>query len=69
MTTIEIGTAIVQRRKNLQLTQSELASLASCSKPSVIAAEAGKPTQRIDKLLDILRVLGLTLTVTDERRP
>ena len=69
MTTLDIGKAIVERRKDLQLTQAELARLAACSKPTVIAAEQGKPTQRTDKLLDILRILGLTLTVTDERRP
>ena len=69
MTTFDIGKAIAERRKDLQLTQAELARLASCSNPSIIAAEAGKATQRIDKLLDILRVLGLTLTVTDVRRP
>ena len=63
MTTKLIGQTIRDRRKQLRLSQSSLAELASCSKPSVIAAEQGKPTLRLDKLIAILTVLGLTLAV------
>lgn len=68
MTQEEIGRAIRIRRKQVRLTQAQLAELASCSKPSVIAAEAGKPTLRIDKLRSILSVLGLTLAIHPEER-
>jgi transcriptional regulator with XRE-family HTH domain len=51
----------------LRLTQARLADLASCSKPSVIAAEAGKPTLRLDKLMAIVSVLGLSLYVGEEQ--
>jgi HTH-type transcriptional regulator / antitoxin HipB len=67
MTLLELGLQIRDRRKQLGLNQSDLARLASCSKPSVIAAEAGKPTLRLDKLMAILTVLGLTLQIEDAR--
>ncbi len=65
MTPKEIGEKIRQRRKLLQMTQADLARLAACSRPSILAAEAGKPSLRLDLLLAILHVLGLTLLVAD----
>lgn len=65
MTAKEIGEHIQQRRKLLRITQSDVARLASCSKPSVIAAEHGKPTLRFEILLSILHVLGLTIHLGD----
>jgi y4mF family transcriptional regulator len=67
MTLLEIGERIRQRRKQLRINQSDLARLASCSKPSVIAAENGKPTLRLDKLQSIVEALGLTLQVGDSK--
>lgn len=66
MTAEEIGKQIRQRRKLLKITQGDVARLASCSKPSVIAAESGKPTLRLDILLSILSVLGLSVHLTDK---
>lgn len=68
MTSKDIATTIRMRRKQLRLTQEELASLASCSKPTVIAAEAGKPTMRLDMLLSLLDVLGLKLAIESTER-
>jgi y4mF family transcriptional regulator len=65
MTPKELGQRIKERRRRLGITQADLARLASCSKPSVIAAENGKPTLRLDKLMAILQVLGLRLSVED----
>ena len=50
-----------ERRRALSLTQDDLAALAGCSPRFVRALEAGKPTIRLDKLLDVLGVLGLEL--------
>ncbi|MBX3110894.1 MAG: helix-turn-helix transcriptional regulator [Fimbriimonadaceae bacterium] len=61
----DIGDMIRQRRKLLKITQSDVARLASCSKPSVIAAESGKPTLRLEILLSILHVLGLSIHLND----
>lgn len=65
MTAQEIGERIQQRRKLLRITQADVARLASCSKPSVIAAESGKPTLRLDILLSILHVLGLSISLNE----
>ncbi len=66
MNALEIGEAIRIRRKHLRMTQEQVADLAVCSKPSVIAAEAGKATLRLDKLLAILEVLGLSINIETE---
>lgn len=65
MTAQEIGERIQQRRKLLRITQADVARLASCSKPSVIAAESGKPTLRLDILLSIVHVLGLSISLNE----
>jgi HTH-type transcriptional regulator / antitoxin HipB len=67
MTHLEIGRKIKQRRKLLHVTQADVARMASCSIPSVIAAEAGKPSLRLDLLISILNVLGLSLVLTNTK--
>ena len=59
----EIAEIVRARRRDLRLTQTEAADLAGCSPRFVRAVESGKPTLRIDKLLDLLDVLGLELTI------
>lgn len=51
------------RRKALGLRQADLADLAGCSERFVHTLENGKTTIRLDKLLDVLEVLGLELTL------
>ncbi|GEM_PF-5441166 len=51
------------RRKALGLRQADLADLAGCSERFVHTVENGKASLRLDKLLDVLRVLGLDLVV------
>lgn len=58
---VALGEAIARRRKGLGATQRDLAALAGCSEPFLVHLEAGKPTVRLDKLLDVLRTLGLEL--------
>ena len=65
MTSKQIGEQIHERRKRLGITQDDVARLASCSRPSVIAAESGKPTLRLEILLAILQVLGMSIQLTD----
>ena len=55
----QLGRALRQRRRALGLRQVELAELAGCSTRFVHSAEAGKASLRLDKLLALLRVLGL----------
>ena len=51
------------RRKTLGLRQAELADLAGCSHRFVHTVENGKTSLRLDKLLDVLKVLGLDLVL------
>jgi y4mF family transcriptional regulator len=59
----ELARDVRARRKDLGLTQPELADLAGCSPRFVRALEAGKATVQLDKLLAVLDVLGLELEV------
>lgn len=58
-----LARAIRARRKALRLTQVDLSRLAGCGPDFVYDLEAGKPTLRLDKLLDVLSVLGLEIVV------
>ncbi len=55
--------AVRKRRTALDLRQSDLADLAGCSTRFVHTVEQGKERLRLDKLLDVLEVLGLGLMV------
>jgi HTH-type transcriptional regulator/antitoxin HipB len=65
--TSALATAVRRRRKTLDLTQVELGELAECSTRFVHQVENGKPTVRLDKLLDVLQVLGLELQISRGR--
>lgn len=60
-TKTEFAAMVRRRRMQLGLRQEELADLAGCSERFVHTLEAGKPTVRLDKVLDVLRVLGMHL--------
>lgn len=59
--------AIRARRKSLRLTQVALSQLAGCGVDFVYDVETGKPSLRLDKVLDILAVLGLELVLAPGR--
>lgn len=58
-----MGETVRRRRTELGLRQDDLARLAGCSARFVHTVEQGKPSLRLDKLLDVLEVLGLGLSV------
>lgn len=62
-----LGEAVRERRVELGLRQADLADLAGCSQRFVHTVEQGKPTLRLDKLLDVLEVLGLGLRLVPGR--
>jgi len=64
----ELTRQVRDRRKSLKLTQADLADLAGCSPRFVRAFETGKQTVRLDKVLDLLDVLGLELHVQPRGR-
>lgn len=55
------------RRKELGLRQTEVADLAGCSQRFLHTVEHGKASLRLDKVLDVLEVLGLELRVAPGR--
>lgn len=61
---VRLGAAVRQRRKGLGLTQEAVARAAGCGLVFVYNLERGKPSLRLDKLLNILRVLGMDIVVT-----
>ncbi|GEM_PF-1404403 len=58
-----LSEVVRRRREDLGLKQAEVADLAGCSTRFVHTLENGKPTLRMDKILDVLEVLGLDLLV------
>lgn len=58
---IELGRFVRQSRHDLGLTQAELADFSGCGVAYIHLIESGKSTLRLDKLLDVLTVLGLQL--------
>ena len=60
----ELGATIRKERKSKSLSQQELGDLAGTGLNFVSQIERGKETVRFDKLLALLRVLGLELIVS-----
>lgn len=56
-----IGAIVRARRKRLGLTSADLAGLAGTGNRFVVELEAGKPTLQLQKVLDVLQVLGIDL--------
>ena len=59
----DIGAAVRLARKAAGLRQDDLAGLAGVGTRFLIELEAGKPTMRLDKLLDVLGTLGINLHI------
>jgi len=60
-----LARAVRARRKALSLTQKQLADLAGTGPVFIYDVESAKPTLRVDKLLDVLQVLGLSLRLSE----
>jgi y4mF family transcriptional regulator len=58
-----LGDLVRLRRKDLNLTQAQLAELAQVSPRYVFDLEDGKTSVRLDKLLPVLETLGLTMSL------
>lgn len=64
-----VVSAIVRRRRELKLTQRELAEKCGIPQSSVARIESSKTMPRLDTLAKILTNLGLKLTVTPQEVP
>lgn len=58
-----LGAAVRLRRRALRLSQLEVCALAGCGPAFLYQLEHGKPSLRLDKVVPVLDVLGLSLTV------
>lgn len=61
-----LGREVRARRRALGLTQQQVADLAGASTRFVHTIEQGKPSLRLDRLLDVLEVLGLGMRLVPE---
>ncbi len=59
--TAQLGFALRERRKDLGLTQLELADLAGVSSRFIHDLENGKPTVQLDRVIAVATTLGLEL--------
>lgn len=59
-----LGHAVRQARKVLGLTQPQLALAAGVGVRFIVDLEAGKPTVRLANVLQVLRALGATLSLS-----
>jgi len=60
----QIGAAIRARRKQLKVTQKDLAMTCGTGLRFIIDLEKGKPTCQIGKILQVFHALGLKLQIT-----
>ncbi|MBN2565089.1 MAG: helix-turn-helix transcriptional regulator [Candidatus Eisenbacteria bacterium] len=63
-TTEQLGAVIRMRRKQLQITQKELAMTCGTGLRFIVDLEKGKPTCQIGKTLEVLHALGLAIATT-----
>ncbi len=61
--TAVLSNAVRQRRKALNLSQGDLAQLSGCGTAFLYGLENGKASLRLDKVIDVLTVLGLRMTL------
>ena len=57
----QLGASIRMRRKQLKLTQKELAMTCGTGLRFIVDLEKGKPTCQIGKALQVLQALGITV--------
>lgn len=76
ISTEQLGTEIRARRKQLKVTQKELAMTCGTGLRFIVDLEKGKPTCQIAKILQVLQALGLVIETgrsggdeTGDKRP
>ena len=60
---VELGAVIREQRKRLALKQLDLAGLGNTGNRFVVDVESGKPTVQLQKVLDLMDLLGLEVVV------
>ncbi len=65
-TTEQLGISIRMRRKQLEITQKELAMACGTGLRFIVDLERGKPTCQTGKTLQVLQALGLVIEVKQQ---
>lgn len=60
---VELGTLVRSQRKRLALRQLDIAGLGNTGNRFIVELENGKPTLQLQKVLDLLDLLGLEVVV------
>ncbi len=60
----DLGRLVRELREKQGATQIDLANFAQTGQRFIVELEAGKPTVRLDKVLQVLSILGLELVAT-----
>ncbi|WP_415134334.1 helix-turn-helix transcriptional regulator [Ottowia sp.] len=60
---VELGAVVREQRKHLALTQLDLAGLGNTGNRFIVDLESGKPTVQLQKVLDLIDLLGLELVL------
>jgi len=63
--TKDIGSIVKKKRKQLNMTQPQLAAVSGAGVRFISDMENGKPTMQVGKILGILHVLGLDIYVSE----
>lgn len=61
--THELGQLVSAHRKSLRLNQLDIAGMANTGNRFIVDLEAGKSTIQLQKVLDVLELLGLEIIV------
>ncbi|MBL8316777.1 MAG: helix-turn-helix transcriptional regulator [Burkholderiaceae bacterium] len=62
-TAAELGAVVREQRRHLALTQLDIAGLGNTGNRFIVELENGKPTVQLQKVLDIMDLLGLEVVV------
>lgn len=62
-TSVELGVVVREQRKRLALRQLDIAGLGNTGNRFIVDLENGKPTVQLQKVLDVIDLLGLELVV------
>ena len=66
-TIIEVGQLVRVKRRDMGLTQKELAALCHVGTRFISELENGKPSLEIDKVLKVIRNVGLNIALEERR--
>ncbi len=60
---VDLGTVVREQRKRLALRQLDIAGLGNTGNRFIVDLESGKPTLQLQKVLDVMDLLGLEVVV------